>query len=371
MSFSVQETLFSLLQLNAISGHEGNVADVMQTAFSKQAKEVWRDRLGNVVARYGSDKPDALRLMIFAHMDEVGFMVRKIESNGFLRFERVGGPAQITMPGSVVTLIGSKGPVPGCIGIKAYHFAKGDERTQSPSIDKLWIDIGAKDKADAEQMGIQVGTTVTLYNPPQLLANDLVCSKALDDRLGCTALLGVADTIGGASLNITVFLVASVQEEFNIRGIVPVLRRVRPDLAIGIDITPSCDTPDLQDYSEVRVNQGVGVTCLNYHGRGTLAGLVTPPRLIRMLEQTARENNIPVQREVAPGVITETGYIQVEQDGIPCASLSIPCRYTHSPAEVASLRDLADCIRLLSALAGMPAEHFPVEPESGITQEVD
>lgn len=335
MSFSVQETLFSLLQHNAISGHENAVADVMLCEFRRQAKEVWRDRLGNVVARYGSDKPDALRLMIFAHMDEVGFMVRKIEPSGFLRFERVGGPAQVTMAGSIVTLTGDKGPVMGCIGIKSYHFAKGDERTQSPSVDKLWIDIGAKDKDDAIRMGIQVGTPVTLYNPPQLLANDLVCSKALDDRLGCTALLGVADAIS----------------------------------TMELDITPSCDTPDLHDYSEVRINQGVGITCLNYHGRGTLAGLITPPRLIRMLEQTALEHNIPVQREVAPGVITETGYIQVEQDGIPCASLSIPCRYTHSPAEVASLRDLTDCIRLLTALAGMSAAHFPVEPDSGTTQE--
>ena len=134
MSFSVQETLFSLLQHNAISGHENAVADVMLCEFRRQAKEVWRDRLGNVVARYGSDKPDALRLMIFAHMDEVGFMVRKIEPSGFLRFERVGGPAQVTMAGSIVTLTGDKGPVMGCIGIKSYHFAKGDERTQSLSL---------------------------------------------------------------------------------------------------------------------------------------------------------------------------------------------------------------------------------------------
>ncbi|EAM7468666.1 hypothetical protein A7Y50_003375 [Salmonella enterica subsp. enterica serovar Weltevreden] len=167
----------------------------MQHAFEQQAKDVWRDRLGNVVARYGSDKPDALRLMIFAHMDEVGFMVRKIEPSGFLRFERVGGPAQITMPGSIVTLAGRSGDIMGCIGIKAYHFAKGDERTQPPALDKLWIDIGAKDKADAERMGIQVGTPVTLYNPPHCLGNDLVCSKALDDRLGCTALLGVAEAL--------------------------------------------------------------------------------------------------------------------------------------------------------------------------------
>ncbi|EGK8411713.1 M42 family metallopeptidase [Salmonella enterica] len=369
MTFSVQETLFSLLRLNGISGHENSIANVMQHAFEQQAKDVWRDRLGNVVARYGSDKPDALRLMIFAHMDEVGFMVRKIEPSGFLRFERVGGPAQITMPGSIVTLAGRSGDIMGCIGIKAYHFAKGDERTQPPALDKLWIDVGAKDKADAERMGIQVGTPVTLYNPPHCLGNDLVCSKALDDRLGCTALLGVAEALASTPLDIAVFLVASVQEEFNIRGIIPVLRRVRPDLAIGIDITPSCDTPDLQDYSDVRVNHGVGITCLNYHGRGTLAGLITPPRLLRMLETTAHENNIPVQREVAPGVITETGYIQVELDGIPCASLSIPCRYTHSPAEVASLRDLADCIRLLTALANMSPEQFPIEPETGATQE--
>ncbi|MBZ3661123.1 hypothetical protein JT306_06140 [Salmonella enterica subsp. enterica serovar Kentucky] len=107
----------------------------------------------------------------------------------------MGGPAQITMPGSIVTLAGRSGDIMGCIGIKAYHFAKGDERTQPPALDKLWIDIGAKDKADAERMGIQVGTPVTLYNPPHCLGNDLVCSKALDDRLGCTALLGVAEAL--------------------------------------------------------------------------------------------------------------------------------------------------------------------------------
>ncbi|EIK2673357.1 hypothetical protein LJZ73_000895 [Salmonella enterica] len=206
MTFSVQETLFSLLRLNGISGHESSIANVMQHAFEQQAKDVWRDRLGNVVARYGSDKSDALRLMIFAHMDEVGFMVRKIEPSGFLRFERVGGPAQITMPGSIVTLAGRSGDIMGCIGIKAYHFAKGDERTQPPALDKLWIDIGAKDKADAERMGIQVGTPVTLYNPPHCLGNDLVCSKALDDRLGCTALLGVAEALASTPLDIAVFL---------------------------------------------------------------------------------------------------------------------------------------------------------------------
>ena len=370
MIFSIRDTLFSLLTLDAISGHELPIANVMQGHFNHTAKEVWRDRLGNVVARYGSDKPDALRLMIFAHMDEVGFMVRKIEASGFIRFERVGGPAQVTMSGSVVRLAGEHGPIPGCIGIKSYHFAKGDERTQSPSVDQLWIDIGAKDKADAEKMGIKVGTPITLYNPPQELGNDMICSKALDDRLGCTALLGLADAVKDKTLDIALFIVASVQEEFNIRGILPVLRRVKPDLAIGIDITPSCDTPDLKDYSDLVINQGVGITCLNYHGRGTLAGLVTPVRLINMLEKTAAKNHIPVQREVAPGVITETGYIQVEQDGIPCASLSIPCRYTHSPAEVASLRDLSDCIRLLTALATLPANQFPIESDSETYQEV-
>ncbi|AMG66449.1 M42 family metallopeptidase [Providencia stuartii] len=370
MVFSIRDTLFSLLTLDGISGHETPIANVMQKHFTESAKEVWQDRLGNIVARYGSDDAKALRLMVFAHMDEVGFMVRKIEPSGFIRFERVGGPAQVTMSGSVVRLAGEHGSIPGCIGIKSYHFAKGDERTQSPSIDQLWIDVGAKDKADAERMGIKVGTPITLYNPPQELGNDMVCSKALDDRLGCTALLGLADAIKDKKLEIALFIVASVQEEFNIRGILPVLRRVKPDLAIGIDITPSCDTPDLQDYSDLVINKGVGITCLNYHGRGTLAGLVTPVRLINMLEKTASKNHIPVQREVAPGVITETGYIQVEQDGIPCASLSIPCRYTHSPAEVASLRDLSDCIRLLAALATLPANQFPIESDSDNNQEV-
>ncbi|TGD60198.1 hypothetical protein C9F07_19210, partial [Salmonella enterica subsp. enterica serovar Poona] len=125
MTFSVQETLFSLLRLNGISGHESSIANVMQHAFEQQAKDVWRERRGNVVARYGSDKSDALRLMIFAHMDEVGFMVRKIEPSGFLRFERVGGTAKCTMPGSLVTLAGRSGAMSGGFGVDGCAVGRG------------------------------------------------------------------------------------------------------------------------------------------------------------------------------------------------------------------------------------------------------
>lgn len=360
MSFDIRSTLLQLLTLDAIPGFESPVADVMTPLLARNARAIHRDLLGNVIARYGSQKPDALRVMVFAHMDEVGFMVRKIEPNGFIRFERVGGPAQITMPGSMVTLQGSKGRLPGCIGIKSYHFSKGEERTRLPSVEDLWIDIGAASKADALSMGIRVGTPVTLSNPPRLLGNGLVCGKALDNRLGCTALLGLADRLGENELDIALFIVAAVQEEFNLRGILPAINHVQPDLTIGIDITPACDTPDLAGYADLVLNQGPGITCLNYHGRGTLAGLITSPRVLRWLEDTAAHHHIPVQREVAPGVITESGYIQLQQEGIVCAGLSIPCRYTHSPAEVASVHDLEHCIDLLACLVQAKAETFPL-----------
>lgn len=364
MPFDISSTLLQLLSLDAIPGFETPVADVIQPLLAQGAISTRRDVLGNVIAQYGSQDPDALRVMVFAHMDEVGFMVRKIEPGGFIRFERVGGPAQITMSGSTVTLQGSKGPVSGCIGIKSYHFSKGDERTQQPAIDQLWIDIGAASKQDALDMGINIGTPITLYNPPRKLGNNLICSKALDNRLGCTALVGLADKIADKPLDIALFIVAAVQEEFNIRGILPVLNTVRPDMTIGIDITPSCDTPDLSDYADLVINQGPGITCLNYHGRGTLAGLITSPKVIYWLESTAAQHQIPVQREVAPGVITESGYIQLQQDGILCAGLSIPCRYTHSPSEVASLNDLQHCIDLLAHLVLAQAETFPISAKS-------
>ncbi|MBF0035517.1 M42 family metallopeptidase [Citrobacter freundii] len=360
MSFDIRSTLLQLLSLDAIPGFEGPVANVMAPLLARNAISVHRDLLGNVIAQYGSQKPDALRVMVFAHMDEVGFMVRKIEANGFIRFERVGGPAQITMPGSTVNLQGSKGRISGCIGVKSYHFSKDDERTRSPSINHLWIDIGAASKEDALSMGIHVGTPITLNNPPRQLGNGLICSKALDNRLGCTALLGLADKIADKELDIALFIVAAVQEEFNIRGILPAIHHVQPDLTIGIDITPACDTPDLEDYADLVINQGPGITCLNYHGRGTLAGLITSPAVLSWLESTAARHRIPVQREVAPGVITESGYIQLQQEGILCVGLSIPCRYTHSPAEVASLHDLQHCIDLLACLVLAQAETFPL-----------
>ncbi|MBP1522897.1 hypothetical protein IU399_22735 [Salmonella enterica subsp. enterica serovar Worthington] len=140
----------------------------------------------------------------------------------------MGGPAQITMPGSIVTLAGRSGDIMGCIGIKAYHFAKGDERTQPPALDKLWIDIGAKDKADAERMGIQVGTPVTLYNPPHCLGNDRYAVRRWMTGWGVRR-YWASPRPSPPHRSISRYSVASVQEEFNIRGIIPVLRRVRPD----------------------------------------------------------------------------------------------------------------------------------------------
>lgn len=348
--FNTKEILFDLLKIDGISGFEDQVAKYMKEQFSKTTNDIWQDKLGNVVATYGSQNASAKKIMIFAHMDEVGFMVRKIEDDGFIKFERVGGPAKITMPGSTVTLNGKSGSVYGCIGIKSYHFANAAERVNTPAIEDLWIDIGANSKEQALSMGINVGTPISIKNDPILLANNLVCSKALDDRVGCAALLGIADAIAQQNLQHTVYLVASVQEEFNIRGILPVLNKINPDLSIGIDITPSCDTPDLKHYSDVYVNNGVGITCLNYHGRGTLAGLITKSTVIELLENLAIEHSINYKREVAPGVITETGYIQLEHDGIPCGSISIPCRYTHSSSEIASINDINNCIELLTAL---------------------
>ncbi len=223
----------------------------------------------------------------------------------------------------------------GCIGIKAYHFAKGDERTQPPALDKLWIDIGAKDKADAERMGIQVGTPVTLYNPPHCLGNDRYAVRRWMTGWGVRRYwASPRPSPPHRSISRYSGRVGTGRVQYSRHYSRFTTRAPRP--AIGIDITPSCDTPDLQDYSDVRVNHGVGITCLNYHGRGTLAGLITPPRLLRMLETTAHENNILVQREVAPASSPKPATFRLNWTVFPAPVFlfpaAIPIRQPKSPA---------------------------------------
>ncbi|MGE7934877.1 M42 family metallopeptidase [Viridibacillus arvi] len=338
-----------LTELRGVSSQEDNIISYMAPIFEKYGQKVRVDTLGNLICSFHTGIPNSKRLLIFAHMDEIGFIVRKVEQNGFLRVERIGGVHINVLPGLKVDVQGVKGVLPGFIGTTSHHFTKAHEKGKVPTTEDLYIDIGATSKEHAHKLGIQVGCMITYHSDFTELPDNLLTNKAMDNRAACAVLLKLAEQIYQwvPKLNWDIYLIACVQEEFNIRGVLPAVRSISPEVSIGIDITPSFDTPDMVGYSDVILNNGPAITCMNFHGRGTLAGVLPDSKLLKTLFDIAEKNKIKIQREVALGVITENAFISFEEKGIATASLSIPARYTHTPIETISLRDVENTVSLL------------------------
>ncbi|MGN0485160.1 MAG: M42 family metallopeptidase, partial [Lachnospiraceae bacterium] len=331
--------LKELTQLTGVSSREDEVIDYIFQKFRLFSEKVSVDTLGNVIAKIPSNQKNAKKLMLFGHMDEIGFIVRKIELNGFLRIERIGGVSTQILPGMVLDILGSRGKVKGVIGTPSHHFIKADDKFSVPQVAELYVDIGASSKAEAQRLGVDVGCFAA-FEPRYIeLCSDKICAKALDDRAALAVLLEFLEQTQNQTFDWDIYVVAAVMEEFNIRGIMPVVRTIQPDAMLGLDITPACDTPDM-NYNDIALGSGPAVTYMNFHGRGTLAGVLPDEKMLKYLEKICSQHQIPYQKEVAPGVITENAFALFENSGIAVCSLSIPTRYTHTPIECISRSDL-------------------------------
>ncbi len=347
----LEERIRQLASLDGVSSREDGVIDYMYDAFRAFSDQVEVDRIGNVICHVPGKAEPARRMMLFAHMDEIGFIIRKIEADGFIRIERIGGVSTQILPGTRVKILGEQ-PAVGVIGTPSHHFIRAESKFSVPAVGELYIDIGAASAREVEERGIRVGNMVVFDNHFMNLSEDLLCGKALDDRAGCAVLLELAKELADRQPEWDVYLVAAVMEEYNIRGIMPAVRKIQPEVSIGIDITPSCDTPDM-NYNDIALGKGPALTEMNFHGRGTLAGVLPDEKLLMKLVEICETNQIPYQREVAPGVITENGFILFENEGVAVANVSIPTRYTHTPFECIHKRDVEQIAALL--------KHFVLE----------
>ena len=348
-AFDSLEQLERMCHLSALAGHEEDMIAFMKQEMQKHLSDVRVDRLGNVIGTKPGTDPSGPKVMIFAHMDEVGFMVRKIDADGFIRVTRVGGIPEKSLPAQRLVLRGSKGPVTGIIGPKSHHLTPAEEKFKVVQINDLFVDIGAHSKQEAEQMGIQVGTPATYKGFFEEMPGGQFAGKALDDRAGCFVILQLARLLAKKDIPATVYFVGSVQEEFNIRGVVTAGFAVNPDIGIGVDIGLSCDTPDLKTYSDIHFGGGAVIGHYTFHGRGTLNGLIPHPKLRDFITATAEKNHIPAQHSVFLGGLGDSSYLAVIREGVPCVDVGFPARYTHSPIEVAYAPDMENLITLLAA----------------------
>lgn len=369
MERSIRDLLKEMTALRGVSGHEAEVAKWIFHEAEKYTKDVKADNIGNITVHIASEAKDAPKVVVFAHMDEIGMMVRMIEPDGFLRLERVGGIHEQIMPGTKMILRTADGKdIYGVVGVKAHHVTPPEEKKKMPEIRELYLDIGAESRQQAIDWGVDIGDILT-YAPDFVeYGNDRVSCKSMDNRAANVVLLELLARFTKEKAECPdLYLVFGVQEEFSVRGIMPAIRAIDPDICIGLDITVVYDTPDTRGLGEVRIGDGPAITYLHYNEGGTLAGQAHNERLNRYFTQAAAKRNVNIQKEVVIGVITETSFMSFEgTKGYITGNLSIPTRYTHTPVELISLKDVEGLIEVLEeAIRGIKdADSFRLVPAS-------
>jgi putative aminopeptidase FrvX len=339
----VPELLDQLLRSPGPSGHESDAARIWREACAKFAEEVGGDSVGSSFARVPGTASGP-RLAIVGHIDEIGLHITHIESDGKLRFGQVGGWDPIVLVGQRICIYTRSGPVPGVIARKPIHLLKDEERKGAPELKDLHIDIGAKDADEARGL-VRIGDVAVIDVEPVELRNDLVISRALDNRVGCYVAAEAARLVaaaGGAPGE--VLALAVTQEETGFAGSRTSAFRHKPDVAIVVDLTFATDQPgvELGQITEHKLGSGPVVA------RGTSLH----PRVFELLHDAGEREGIEFTVEsLGRGTGTDADAIHLSRSGVSTGLVSVPCRYMHSPVEMVSMDDVDAAARLIAAFA--------------------
>lgn len=346
------ENLQFLCSIGAPSGHEEPIIRVMLEYLTSRGLTPIVDRLGQIsVTLLGSD-PEANTTLISAHLDQLGLVVSNIQSDGFLKFVRLGGVPERALPGSIVNIHSRSGNIPAAVGLKSHHLTNNEEKYKVPTCSEMYLDVGASTSEEVSKLGITVGDPCSYSFQWSSLANGRFSTVALDDRLGVVALLVLIDELMGQERPDTLHICFTTQEEFHVRGTLALVAKYNPDIVINLDIAPASDTPDLEGETAVCLGGGPVINRLSFHGRGTLGGLIPHPALLNAAEKAAEIACKKYQYEVIVGLINDAAFVPMaSKDGVAAIGLSIPVRYTHSAIEMGQLSDLEETTNLLVQLA--------------------
>ncbi len=334
----------ALSEADGISSQEDEVAGLLSEVFRSNGLTVERDSFGNVLA-YKSIKNTPV--VYAAHMDEIGFMVKHIDKKGFIKFIKIGGIDDRLLLDQPVRLLTPKGKVDGVIGFKPPHITKPEERKSVVDYRQLFIDVGATSDKEVREMGISVGTGAVFASQFKRLGNNRIMGKALDDRIGCYILTELAK-----DLPENVVLMGTTQEEVSTfgKGAMVGSYKLNPKFFIAVDTTTAGDHPGVSESdAPVSLDKGPVVVLAEAGGRGNIADKTL---LSKVLEVSDREN-IDVQVEVMEGGATDAASVHNIKEGVPSISISVPTRYIHSSAAVASVKDIDSSIQLFKALSNV------------------
>ena len=347
------DLLEKICAIHAVSGREDTMTAFVRDYICPLVDEVSVDNLGNVVGILKGSQYPEYRLMLQAHMDEIGLIVRNITDDGFLKIERVGGVPEKSLPGQRVDVLTDDSQlISGYVGAKSHHVTTSEEKYKVPKVHDMFIDLGLANREEVEQAGIQVGDPITYHPNYHRFGDGMICSKALDNRVSVFILLEVLKNVAKKRSPCTMVFSFTVLEEFSIRGSLPTVTSTKPDAIISLDITIATDTPVDLPLHPVAMRLGPAIKMMDFHGRGTLGGMFSSPKLRRFIEKTAKLEKIPLQREVIVGVITDPAFqLYLGDKGYVIAGISIPHRYSHASIQMCHEQDIANTIKLVERTA--------------------
>ncbi|MBC7341664.1 MAG: M42 family metallopeptidase [Clostridia bacterium] len=335
--------LKELAEASGPSGHESEIRQLLRRYIAEALPEfnsgMVVDALGNlIVAPRNQSDPSATkpRVMLSAHMDEVGMMITYIEASGWLRFRPLGGIDPRVLVSKPV-LVG-KDRIPGVIGAKPIHLQEKEERNRALKVKDLFIDLGCNSKEEAEKL-VKIGDAVVFATSYTELGERRIRAKALDDRAGCAILLDLM--VQCRDLSLPVYYTFTAQEEVGLRGAQVAAYRIEPQVALAIEVTTASDVPESKEAEYCSsLGQGPVITVMD-------RSLVSPPRLWQRLVAIAEANNIPYQLKQAGTGGTDAGAISLTRAGVPAAVVSVPARYIHSPASLLDKVDMENTYQLV------------------------
>lgn len=323
--------LKKIVEAPGVSGYEFlGVRDIVIEAFKDYADEIRVDKLGNVIAHKKGDGP---KVMLAAHMDQIGLMVTTIEKNGFLRVAPIGGIDPRTLTAQRFRVwVGEDKFIYGVGGSVPPHIQKPEERKKAPDWDQIFIDIGAESKEEAEEMGVKIGTIITWDGRLERLGRHRLVSIAFDDRIAVYTLVETARKLQETGADI--YFVATVQEEVGLRGARTSAFGIDPDYGFAIDVTIAADVPGTPEHKQVtQLGKGTAIKIMD-------RSVICHPTIVKWMEELAKKYNIPYQWDILLGGGTDAGMIHLNKEGVPTGAVSVPARYIHSNTEVVDERDV-------------------------------
>ncbi len=339
----MKDLIKKLVEAWGPSGFEHHVRALIEDEVEDLCDEMHVDNMGNLICRVGEKTDDNLRIMIAAHMDEIGVMVSHIDREGYLRFTNLGGLFPGTLTGNRVLF---ENGVVGVVGVEN----PWTRPKELPGLDGFYIDVSNETNDGKNQNDdIKVGDAAGFWRQMEERGNRLI-AKSMDDRIGCVVAIGAMQALKDVGCAHEVYFVFTVQEEVGLRGARPAAYGVDPDFGIALDICPTGDTPK-GFKMEVKLGAGAAIKVKD-------SGMLVPPAVKDLMIDTAEKHNIPYQLEILTGGSTDAAGIQLARAGVPSGCISIPCRYAHTVSETVDITDVEACINLLVNILANPIENI-------------